>query len=118
MRTLICLGSKPWGILAPVLMMVLLLATACGSAAQPDAQPADTSADTQPITEPTAAPVSDAQPTSPLASAEMEVHPGKLTWMVGGWGSANFDYTYDVGGANTTCGFSPHFWWRPMKKPS
>ncbi|HZA25888.1 MAG TPA: ABC transporter substrate-binding protein, partial [Dehalococcoidia bacterium] len=90
-------------------MMVLLLATACGSAAQPDAQPADTSADTQPITEPTAAPVSDAQPTSPPASAEMEVHPGKLTWMVGGWGSANFDYTYDVGGANNYLRFFSAF---------
>jgi peptide/nickel transport system substrate-binding protein len=109
MRILIYFKSKPWGLLASTLAMVLLLAVACGSAAQPDAQPADTSTDQQPIAQPTTAPVSDAQPTSAPAPADVAVHPGKLTWMVGGWGSANFDYTYDVGGANNYLRFFSAF---------
>jgi ABC-type transport system substrate-binding protein len=92
-----------------ILALVLLLGVACGSAAPPAAEPADTSTEPQSTAQPTTAPVSDAQPTSAPASAEVAVHPGKLTWMVGGWGSANFDYTYDVGGSNNYLRFFSAF---------
>ncbi len=68
----------------------MVLAVACGGAPAPD--PA-----TAPAAEPTAAPGvgETSQPTAtPQAAAppaEVEVHPGPLTWMVAGWGAERFD---------------------------
>lgn len=87
--------SKPLRMLAPLLAVLLLFVVACGSSAQPADQPA---ADQPAAVQPTAAPVSAVGPIS--APAGVTVHPGTLTWLVAGWGSATFDYTFDVGGSN------------------
>ncbi len=101
----------PWRFLAPTLALLLLLAVACGSAsapaeqapaAAPAAAPADTSsapaaAPQQPAA-PTAAP--QAQPAPADTPSDVTVHPGTVTWMIGGLGSENFDYAFDVGGSN------------------
>lgn len=94
---------RPLGIVAPLWAMLLLLLVACGSAAQPADGPASQPGGVLP----TSAPASAAEPMSALAAGE--VHPGKLTWMVGGWGSGNFDYTYDVGGINNYLRFYSAF---------
>ena len=95
---------RPW--MVPAFVLLLIFGVACGSAAQDaspaDAQPADSPASApaavpaaaQP--QPTAAPAAAAQP----APATTEVHGGTVTWMIGGLGSENFDYTFDVGGSN------------------
>ena len=77
--------------LVTLLGIIMILAVACGGApAAPD--PA-----TSPAAEPTAAPGvgETSQPTAtPQAAAppaEVEVHPGPLTWMVAGWGAERFD---------------------------
>ena len=95
------LKTKPVAWLLPILAFTLVLAVACGSAAQTtDAEPADTSGAAEPPaavqTQPTAVPA--AAPEQPAAMTE--VHPGTVTWMIGGLGSENFDYTFDVGGSN------------------
>ena len=90
-------------ILTMLLGLILVLAVACGSAAEPTAVPDPTplpgqSAETAPAVEPTAAPVEIAtsQPTATpqvvAPPAEVEVHPGKVTIMVGGLGSERFDF--------------------------
>jgi peptide/nickel transport system substrate-binding protein len=88
-------------ILTTLLVLTLVLAVACGSAApDPTAVPDPTAtqaADAAPAAEPTAAPVvgETSQPTAtPQAAAppaEVEVHPGPLTWMIAGWGAERFD---------------------------
>ena len=92
--------SKPLRMLAPLLAVLLLFVVACGSSAQPADQPAadQPAADQPAAVQPTAAPVSAVDPIS--APAGVTVHPGTLTWLVAGWGSATFDYTFDVGGSN------------------
>ena len=91
---------RSWRILGPVLAFLLIFAVACGSAAAPEA---DTTAPDTTAPEaaavPTAVPEAKAEPAAP-AEVKSEVHPGKLTWMIGGWGSERFDYTFDVGGSN------------------
>ena len=100
MRSFKRLKANPWRILAPTLVLVLLLAVACGSAAAPaqDPQPVDTSAAQQPVAQPDQAPAAAVEPAE--APAEVTVHPGTVTWMIGGLGSENFDYAFDVGGSN------------------
>ena len=88
----------------PAFVLLLALGVACGSAAEDtspaDTQPADTAASApapaaaQP--QPTAEPAAAAEP----APATTEVHGGTVTWMIGGLGSENFDYAFDVGGSN------------------
>jgi len=85
---------SPLGIVAPLLAVLLLFAVACGSAAQP----AEDAGSQSEAVQPTSVPVSAAG--SAPAPADVTVHPGKLTWMVGGLGSENFDYAFDVGGSN------------------
>jgi peptide/nickel transport system substrate-binding protein len=77
-----------------LLGLTLVLLAACGTAApDPTAMPA---------AEPTAAPAESetAQPTStPQAAAppaEVEVHAGKVTWMIGSLGNERFDTTFTV----------------------
>jgi len=79
-----------------MLVFLLLLAVACGSSAAPDTS-APAKAAPAAAAVPTAVPGAKAEPAAP---AESKVNPGKLTWMIGGWGSERFDYTFDVGGSN------------------
>jgi hypothetical protein len=85
MRYLCEFSSRPWRVALSVFVFLLVLAVACGSAAEP--QSAADPAPQEPVATgstgavPTAAPT----PASPLAVASTEVHPGKLTIMVGGW---------------------------------
>jgi peptide/nickel transport system substrate-binding protein len=81
-------------ILTMLLGLTLVLAVACGSA------PAAPESTTAPATEPTAAPVESptAQPT-PIPEmaappADVEVNPGKVTWMTGDFGSERFDAAF------------------------
>lgn len=90
--------ATPWRILAPVVVFLLLLGVACGSAAEPETTAPDTTAPEEAAV-PTAAPEAKAEPTA-SAEAMSEVHPGNVTWMIGGWGAERFDYTFDVGGSN------------------
>ena len=86
----------------PLLAFLLVLGLACGSAAQDtpptDTQPADTSGVAPPAAQvqPTSAPAAAAKPDPAMT----EVHSGTVTWMIGGLGSENFDYAFDVGGSN------------------
>ena len=91
-------------ILKILLGLTLVLAVACGSApAAPD--PAATSSaasDAAPTTAPTVPVASDtAQPTSTPqmapSPAEVEVNPGKLTIMVGGFGTERFESAFTSG---------------------
>jgi ABC-type transport system substrate-binding protein len=41
-----------------------------------------------------------AKPAPTAAPAAAVVNPGKLTWMIAGWGNGRFDYSYGVGGGN------------------
>jgi hypothetical protein len=88
-------------ILRTILGLVLILAVACGTAEAPDptAMPEATSA---PAAEPTAPVVDEtSQPTATpqvaTSPAEVEVHPGKLTIMVGDLATERFDIAM-VGG--------------------
>jgi peptide/nickel transport system substrate-binding protein len=79
--------------LVTLLGIIMVLAVACGGApAAPE--PTATSA---PAAEPTTAP-GEGETSQPTATpqmaappAEVEVHPGPLTWMVAGWGAERFD---------------------------
>jgi peptide/nickel transport system substrate-binding protein len=84
--------------LVTLLGIIMVLAVACGGA------PAAPDPNTAPTAEPTAAPgVSESsQPTSTpqavASPAEVEVHPGKVTWMAGNLGNERFDPTFATGG--------------------
>jgi ABC-type transport system substrate-binding protein len=81
-----------------LLGLTLVLAVACGGA------PAAPDPTTAPAVEPTAAPAvgETAQPTpTPQAASpptEVEVHSGKVTWMIGSFGNERFDYTFNTAG--------------------
>jgi peptide/nickel transport system substrate-binding protein len=95
-------------IMATTIAMVLLALTvtlviACGGApAAPDpmaTSPAEAASDAAP----TATVASDtAQPTPTpqvaVPPAEVEVNPGKVTWMIGSFGNERFDYTFNTAG--------------------
>ena len=93
-----------------LVILALLFAVACGSASQPETTAPDTSAPEASAPDTTApdtsapAPAESSVPTAvPEAMAEpeeamVEVHPGKVTWMVGGWANENFDYVLSSGG--------------------
>ena len=111
-----------------LVILALLFAVACGSAAAPETSAPDTSAPdtTAPDTSApdttapdTSAPDTTAPDTSapapsetgetsaptavPAAVSEPEevmvaVNPGKVTWMMGGWGNERFDYAFTPGG--------------------
>ena len=93
-------------VLAGVAIGLLLLAVSCGAAATATPRPADTPG--RPVAQvatptpaarpaatlaPIAAPVSTPIPTS-------AVSPGKVTWMIGSFGSERFDYTFNPGGGH------------------
>ncbi|HEU0021318.1 MAG TPA: ABC transporter substrate-binding protein [Dehalococcoidia bacterium] len=83
-----------------LLGLTLILIVACGGA---PAAPEPTAA---PAAEPTAAPV-ESEPSQPTSTpqeaappAEVEVNPGKLTWLIPGMGNERFVPNYGVGGGN------------------
>lgn len=88
--------------LITTLMLMLLLVVACGTAAPAPEQPAapetsstDSATDsTVAQTSPTAVP----QPTTASQPSVTEVHPGKVTWLVGSWGNERFDPALAPGG--------------------
>jgi peptide/nickel transport system substrate-binding protein len=71
------------------LMLVALLAMACGTSAPATIAP--------PEAAPTAIPQAVAQPTAAPEVMAQEVHPGTVTWMVGGWGNERFDRVLGAG---------------------
>jgi peptide/nickel transport system substrate-binding protein len=75
----------------------LLLMVACGTAAlaTPSASQAEPPVDTSATAVPTANPTP-----MPESSSAVAVNPGKLIWMIGGWGNERFTYNYGVGGGN------------------
>ena len=86
------IGLRPWQILPPLLALTLFLAMACGSAAAPEdtvISPLETVAESVPTAIPQTAAESEA--------SEVEVHPGKLTFMVPDWGNERFDYLLATG---------------------
>ena len=99
---------QPWRILGPAVVLLLVLAVACGGAAQStSAPPPEAKVTPAPEAKATLAPEAIAQPTavpaptSPPVVAEPEVHPGKVTWMIGDLGTERFDYAHGTpGGSN------------------
>jgi len=87
-------------ILTMLLGLTLILAVACGSS------PAAPEATTASVTEPTTAPAmgETSQPTATpqvaAPPAEVEVNPGKLTWMIANFGNERFDYIFAAGGGH------------------
>ena len=98
MRYLCEFSSRPWRAALPVFVLLLVLAVACGSAAEPqitaNPAPQEPAATGSTGAAPTAAPT----PASPSAVASTEVHPGKLTIMVGDLSNERFDPLFAVGG--------------------
>jgi hypothetical protein len=101
MRYFLEFSSRPWRITFPVFALLLVLAVACGAAAPEPQSPADpapqeptdtSSSGVAPTAAPTAAP--------PAAVASTEVHPGKLTWMVGSFANERMTYCLAGGGGH------------------
>ena len=87
---------RSWRIITPILALLLVLALACGTAA-PEADtatsaPPAAAATTAPAA-PTAAPEAMAEP----EEAMVKVNPGKLTIMVGNFGTERFESAYASG---------------------
>jgi ABC-type transport system substrate-binding protein len=97
---------SPWGIVAPLSAVLLVLAVACGAAApaEPqsasDAVPPGASGAEQNTAGSGAAPTAAPTPASPAAVASTEVHPGKLTWMVGSFANERMTYCLAGGGGH------------------
>jgi hypothetical protein len=77
------------GLVIPLLLL-LIVAAACGTAAP---------AEPEPVGEPEAAPVVEATavPEAVAPPAEIEVHPGKLTIMVGDFGNERWHQGFSEG---------------------
>jgi peptide/nickel transport system substrate-binding protein len=100
--------GKPWGIRASTLGLVLLLGVACGSAAAPES-------DTTPSAPAPTAAAAPAQATAipqPIEVAEVmakvEVNPGKVTLLVGDFGTERFDTNYGTTGKEIRKNFHGH----------
>ncbi|MBM3942559.1 MAG: ABC transporter substrate-binding protein [SAR202 cluster bacterium] len=91
---------------AASLVVLLLLMLACGAAAtatpaaRPTLAPAPSSGNQS---TPTAMPKATPAPAAPV------VNPGKVTWMIQGWGNERFTYNYAVGGGNNFARFMQGF---------
>jgi ABC-type transport system substrate-binding protein len=94
-------------LLRTLLGITMVLAVACGTAevpdptAMPDATSAPAAEPTSPVVDETSQPA--ATPQVAASPAEVEVHPGKLTIMVGDLATERFDIAMvggNVGGAN------------------
>ncbi len=91
-------------ILGSMLVLALLLAVACGSSAAP-AQPQQDAEDATPApsggaTEPDSAPAATPQSKSEPVIASPDVHPGKVTWMVGSFANERMTYCLAGGGGH------------------
>jgi ABC-type transport system substrate-binding protein len=98
-------------IIFPVLALLLVLAVACGSAAEPapaDVQPADTSGNQQPPPAPVEVDTPTPVPQVVAEPAEVEVHPGKVTLLVGDFGTERFDTIYGSTGKEIRKNFHGH----------
>ena len=88
-------------ILGSGLVMVLLLSVACGSSAAPAQQQEAPAADTtSSAAKPAAKPTAKPQPAEAQAKASVEIHPGKLTWMVGSFANERMTYCLAGGGGH------------------
>jgi ABC-type transport system substrate-binding protein len=96
-------------ILGGVATCILLLAVACGAAAPaPAAQEAPKPPAEKPAAPAAAAPKATTAPTpAPVASAP-KVHPGKVTLLVGDFGTERFDTTYGTTGKDIRKTFHGH----------
>ena len=100
-------NSKPSRVFGTALVFLMLLALACGSAAAPETTAPATSAPpasapTTVAAAPTTAPAVATPTAAPVpAASEVKVNPGKVTWMVGGWGNERFDRALSGGGDST-----------------
>src|SRR5918998_6621571 len=100
MQYLLRFSLRPWRITPPMFVLLLVLAVACGSAAEPQT-PADPAPQEPAATSGTgAAPTAAPTPASPSAVASTEVHPGKLTWMVGSFANERMAYCVAGGGGH------------------
>jgi ABC-type transport system substrate-binding protein len=118
MESFIKLVLRPWQILVLLLALILLLAVGCGSATAPAATaPAATApaASAAPAPDKGTAPMPDkSEPSAPAAAAPIaptsapmtmpepaeamvEIHPGKLTIMVGDLANERFDQVFQFG---------------------
>jgi ABC-type transport system substrate-binding protein len=101
-------------IVFPILALLLVLAVACGSAAQPAPAVEEGAADKEvEVTQETGAnqevgKAVVATPTPAPASAEVEVHPGKVTLLVGDFGTERFDTIYGSTGKEIRKNFHGH----------
>jgi peptide/nickel transport system substrate-binding protein len=92
---------RPFQVIAAALALVLVLGVACGSAAEPqqEQQTAPTSAP-QATTSADAAPVATATAAPQVDAASTEVHPGKVTYMVGSFANERMTYCLAGGGGH------------------
>ena len=88
--------KKSWVFPITALMLVLLFAVACGSAAAPEADTTAPDTTAPEVVVPTAVPEAKAEPAAP-AEVMSKVHPGKLTLMVGNFGTERFESAYASG---------------------
>ena len=91
-QTLIPQTLKSWRMITPLLALLLVLTVACGTATAPDTTAPDTTAPDTTAPEVGAAPT--AVPEAMAEPAKVEVHPGKVTWLVGSLSNERFDSTF------------------------
>jgi ABC-type transport system substrate-binding protein len=101
--------SRPWRIISPVLALLLVLAVACGSAAQPAPAVEERASDKAvEVTQEAGANQEVAVPTAAPSPAEVQVHPGKVTLLVGDFGTEHFDTNYGTTGKEIRKNFHGH----------
>jgi peptide/nickel transport system substrate-binding protein len=80
---------------------LLILVVGCGAAATATPAPKTTAVAPAPTVVGVGASASPtAIPQATVVPAAAVVNPGKLTWMIAGWGNERFTYNYSVGGGN------------------
>lgn len=98
---------RPGRMILPAFALLLALAVACGSAAAPvepqgatDAVPQADGAGSQDTAGSGGAPTAVPTPASPAEVASTEVHPGKVTWLVGSFANERMTYCLAGGGGH------------------
>ena len=91
--------AQPWQILVPAVVLLLLLAVACGTAAPatPVVMEKEVVVEKEVIKEVVVEKVVVATPTAAPPPAQVEVHPGEVTWMIASWGTERFDPGFNPG---------------------
>jgi peptide/nickel transport system substrate-binding protein len=91
--------NNPRSLVVGAVTLLLILAVACGAASPPaQDKPAAPAAGSGSA----ATAVPQRAPDAPVAPI---VNPGKLTWMIAGWGNERFTYNFAVGGGNNFARF-------------